>query len=54
MIAPPHWTQEQLVSDAEKAKGMFRRERLDEPLQRWKDAFDKHRQQFQEFSISTA
>lgn len=47
MKEPPRWTDEQLAREAEHARAAFRRERLDEPLQRWKEAFDRHRAQFE-------
>jgi hypothetical protein len=36
----PHWTLEQLGADAATAKEAFRRERLDEPLGRYREFFD--------------
>ena len=46
MITPVRWTQEQLASDAVVARNIFRRERLEEPLDRWLRAFDHHDRQF--------
>jgi len=48
MKVPRHWTEEEFAADVKTAKSAFRRQRLEEPLQRWKDTFDKYRQQFQE------
>jgi len=39
MIAPPRWTDEQLQVGIEVATGIFRRERMHEPLKSYLDAF---------------
>lgn len=46
MNAPPRWSEKQLASDVAVARRLFRSERLSEPLERWKKAFLKHKQQF--------
>jgi hypothetical protein len=47
VIEPPRWTEEQLAREGQIARAAFRRERLEEPLQRWKEAFDRHRAEFE-------
>ncbi len=46
MTGPPRWTREQLQSEVRRARTLFRRERLDEPLERWKNTFDLCRKEF--------
>jgi hypothetical protein len=46
MKAAPRWTRDQLSIEAAAARAIFRRERLDEPLVRWKEIFDHHRGKF--------
>lgn len=47
MTPAPRWTKEQLTADAVAARDIFRRERLEEPLTRWKETFGQCRQKFQ-------
>ncbi|WP_250504684.1 XamI family restriction endonuclease [Caballeronia sp. AZ7_KS35] len=46
-IAPPRWTDQELVAGVNEAKTRFRKERLDEPLEQWKVVFDENKAQFQ-------
>jgi hypothetical protein len=48
MNAPRRWSEEELAADVVTAKSGFRRRRLEEPVQLWKDTFDRHRTQFEE------
>ncbi|MGH9723253.1 MAG: XamI family restriction endonuclease [Bryobacteraceae bacterium] len=43
MIPPPRWTQEQLENDIQLAIANFRRERMQEPLEAYFDAFEEYR-----------
>jgi hypothetical protein len=43
VIDPPVWTREQLDGERAKAIGLFRKERLDEPLGDYLEAFDDYR-----------
>lgn len=47
MKAPPKWDHTQLFNDAATAKSIFRKERLDEPLAKWKAVFEKYRGNFE-------
>ncbi|MGD0361083.1 MAG: XamI family restriction endonuclease [Bryobacteraceae bacterium] len=42
MIAPPRWTDEQLAAGIEVATGIFRSERMHEPLKSYLDAFVRY------------
>ncbi|WP_339860065.1 XamI family restriction endonuclease [Pseudohongiella acticola] len=46
MKKPPFWTTEELTDCAAVARTAFRNERLNEPLERWKKAFDEYHTQF--------
>lgn len=46
MRTPPRWTEEDLAAEVDAAKCLFRHERLDEPLEKWKTAFDLYKSQF--------
>lgn len=46
MKSPPRWTTDQLTAGAEAARHIFRHERLDEPLERWKATFAQYEAQF--------
>jgi len=46
MILAPRWTPEQFTADAAEARAIFRRERLEEPLERWKEAFARYKMKF--------
>jgi len=46
MVPAPRWTTEQLTADAAEARAIFRKERLDEPLAKWEEAFDRYRNSF--------
>jgi hypothetical protein len=56
MKAPPRWTTEQLTAEVKESTLRFRRERLREPLEKWKSTFDTYQGQFErlfeEFSIA--
>jgi len=43
MIEPPLWTAEQIALDVAQAIVVFRKERIEEPLENYLDAFDKYR-----------
>ena len=47
MKLPPVWTEKQLDAEAQLARSRFRAERLGEPLENWKELFDKHKSQFE-------
>lgn len=42
MIEPPLWTREQLEADRVKAISLFRKERMEEPLEDYLEAFDEY------------
>lgn len=42
MIAPPRWTDDQLKEDIQRATAIFRRERMQEPLEAYLDAFEEY------------
>lgn len=42
MIAPPRWTQEQLLAGLEQARHLFRTERMEEPLEAYLAAFERY------------
>lgn len=42
MVEPPRWADEQLVNDLQKATDLFRKERLEEPLEEYLVAFDDY------------
>lgn len=44
MIAPPKWTDEQLEDGIQAATSIFRRDRMQEPLQSYLDAFERYRE----------
>ncbi len=46
MIAPPRWDIERLTTEAKASRAIFRKERIEEPLAKWKDAFDHYRSNF--------
>ncbi len=46
-MPPPVWTTEQLTIEAERSRGLFRQERMREPLERWQQVFDIHQEQFE-------
>lgn len=48
MKSPPTWTQKQLEADAAASSAIFRSERLDEPLEAWRSAFQEHYRRFEE------
>jgi hypothetical protein len=43
MIAPPRWSSEQLSIDIQRARDLFRIERMQEPLEAYLKAFDEYR-----------
>ncbi len=47
MRAPQRWSDQELAADAKEARAVFRKTRLEEPLQRWVDTFDAHKAQFE-------
>jgi len=49
VIDPPLWTKEQLEAERMKAISAFRKERLEEPLEDYLEAFDLYQGYFEEF-----
>jgi hypothetical protein len=50
---PPVWTREQLEIDCVKAIGLFRRERMEEPLEDYLEAFDEYQGHIEELLETT-
>jgi hypothetical protein len=46
VTSPIRWSAEQLTADALLARNLFRRERLEEPLENWKRSFEEHVKEF--------
>jgi hypothetical protein len=46
MQQPPIWTEDELGTAAAEARGIFRTERLEEPLEAWKQTFEQYRTRF--------
>jgi hypothetical protein len=42
MIAPPRWTEQQLANDLIEATALFRKQRMEEPIEAYLDAFDRY------------
>lgn len=53
MIDPPLWSAEQLAADRLQAISFFRKERMEEPLEDYLEAFDEHRRYFEELLETT-
>lgn len=53
MIEPPHWTPEQLEVDRLKASAAFTKERLEEPLEDYLEAFDVYQGHVEELLEAT-
>ena len=53
MIDPPLWSKEQLDEDRHKAIAVFRKERLEEPLEDYLEAFDQYQGHVEEFLETT-
>lgn len=53
MIEPPHWTSEQLEVDRAKASAAFTKERLEEPLEDYLEAFDVYQGYVEELLEAT-
>lgn len=53
MIEPPHWTSEQLEVDRAKASAAFIKERLEEPLEDYLEAFDVYQGYVEELLEAT-
>jgi len=53
MIVPPRWTSPELERDASIAIRLFRRERLEEPLEQYLAAFDKYQGDVEDLFRST-
>lgn len=47
MKSPPVWNEEELARDVEEARQAFRRERLSEPLEKWKRVFDEYKAKYE-------
>ncbi|HEX3746412.1 MAG TPA: XamI family restriction endonuclease [Bryobacteraceae bacterium] len=54
MIDPPVWTKEQLEADRMRAIAVFRKERLEEPLEDYLEAFDLYQGYFEQVLETTA
>lgn len=48
MRPAPRWTTRQLMTDAGRAREIFREERLREPLEKWKQIFDQKADEFRQ------
>jgi hypothetical protein len=53
VIDPPLWSNEQLEADRMKAIAIFRKERMEEPLDDYLEAFDQYQGQIEEFLETT-
>lgn len=53
MIDPPHWTSEQLEADRLKSSAAFSKERLEEPLEDYLEAFDVYQGHVEELLEAT-
>lgn len=53
MIDPPRWTAEQFERDRNEAIAIFRRERLEEPLEAYLEMFDQYQGVFEELLETT-
>lgn len=53
MIDPPHWTEEQLDAARKKASAAFIKERLEEPLEDYLEAFDEYQGHIEELLEAT-
>jgi len=53
MTEPPVWTREQLEIDRVKAIGLFRKERMEEPLEDYLEAFDEYQGHIEELLETT-
>ena len=42
MRTPPRWSDEQLIDGLNKAKARFRKERLEEPIEAYTEAFETY------------
>jgi hypothetical protein len=47
MQQPPIWTQAELEGEAAAARELFRKERISEPLENWKAAFERYQSSFE-------
>ena len=53
MIDPPQWAKEHLEADQIKAIELFRKERMEEPLEDYLEAFDQYQGYVEEFLETT-
>jgi hypothetical protein len=53
VIEPPKWTKDQLESDREQAIEIFRKSRIEEPLEDYLEAFDEYRMHVEELLETT-
>ena len=53
MIDPPRWRNEQLDADRLKARALFSKERMEEPLEDYLEAFDEYQGHIEEFLETT-
>ena len=53
MIDPPSWTEEQLEAGRARAISFFRKERMEEPLEDYLEAFDEYQGHIEEFLETT-
>jgi hypothetical protein len=53
MIDPPRWSVEELASESEQAKAVFRKERLEEPLEDYLEVFEQYQGNVEELFETT-
>jgi XamI restriction endonuclease len=53
LIAPPVWTQDELRQESARATEVFRRRRIEEPLEEYLEAFDQYQGHIEELLEST-
>jgi len=54
MIAAPCWATEELLRDISLSTGNFRRERMQEPLEAYIEAFEQYRRSIEELLSASA
>jgi len=53
MIDPPRWTAEQIAAECEQATAVFRKQRLDEPLEKYLEFFEQYQGSVEELLEKT-
>src|SRR5262245_44002283 len=51
IVPPPKWDLQRLTTDAKTGRANFRKERLEEPLANWKDAFATYKGNFRRLLV---